>query len=191
MSISFSDLGITSEELTDRIVDQAVSQLLEHTAWDPDGDEHTSPSELGKRLQATVRERLDAQFDEFAQSVIQPSVEQMLERMVFPSTNRYGEPKAPPQTLREHLAARADAWLGEEVDREGRSFEEARRQGRGWDKSTKRIQWVISQHLDAELRAAFNKIMASATGELLRAIEATAKERLASIASTLKLQATL
>src|SRR5690606_24475662 len=60
-------LGLTPEELQDRIIERAVSTLLETTQYDEDGDSFTDHSPLAERLQKSVKETIDAKIAEIAE----------------------------------------------------------------------------------------------------------------------------
>ena len=88
-------LGITAEDLTNRIVDQAVDSLLNSTGFDPENE---------------VETRYESRFIESAD---------------MKKTNAYGEAKGPAMTFKEYIASRAESYMSEDVDINGKNKVEA------------------------------------------------------------------
>mgnify|MGYP003436787963 CR=1 FL=1 len=68
-------LGITPEELTQRIVDQAVEALLTSTGYDADNDmEATYESRFKRDIAAKVQKAVDAKISALAEEHLIPKV---------------------------------------------------------------------------------------------------------------------
>lgn len=115
-------LGISPEELGNRIVEQAVEALLSTSGFDPDSEQETRyeskfKREIEKRVQASV----DAKIAALAAEHVLPRVGEMIEQADMRETNRYGEPKSPPMTFKEYIAHRAAVYMSEDVNYNGKS----------------------------------------------------------------------
>jgi LPS O-antigen subunit length determinant protein (WzzB/FepE family) len=116
-------LGVSPEDLADRIVDQAVNALLSYSGFGPDGDEEEVryetkfKREIEKRVQASV----DAKIAALAAEHVLPRVGEMIEQADMRKTNGYGEAKSPPMTFKEYIAYRAEVYMTEDVDYHGNS----------------------------------------------------------------------
>ncbi len=115
-------LGITAEDLTQRIVDQAVENLLNASGYDPENDtevryESRFKKEIEKRLLSAVDQKISA----LAAEHIVPRVGEMIEQASMRKTNGYGEPKGEPMSFKEFIASRAESYMSEDVDSNGKS----------------------------------------------------------------------
>jgi hypothetical protein len=122
-------LGLDRDEVLDRVVARIVDHLLAgvgRTTWterDPETgeewEEHISGSledRLQGRLASVIAERVDA----LAEQEIVPRIDALIEGLVLQASNEWGEPKGEPLTLRQYLTRRAEEWLDQPVDYEGK-----------------------------------------------------------------------
>lgn len=118
-------LGVSPEHLADRVVDQTVESLLSYTGYAEDGEGERSyetrfKREIEKRVQAAV----DAKIAALAEVHVVPRVGELIEQANMRKTNTYGEPKGDPMTFKEYIASRAEAYMSEDVDLNGKSKSE-------------------------------------------------------------------
>lgn len=115
-------LGVSAEDLADRIVDQAVNTLLSSTGFNPDTEEETRyESRFKREIEARVQKAVDEKIAALAAVHIVPRVGEMIEQADMRKTNGYGEPKGPSLTFKEYIAHRAEVYMTEDVDYHGNS----------------------------------------------------------------------
>ncbi len=118
-------LGISPEELGERIVEQCVEALLNSTGFNPETEEETRyESKFKKEIQARIQKAVDEKIAALAAVHLIPRVGEMIESADMRKTNGYGEPKSPPMTFKEYIAHRAEAYMSENVNYHGKSKEE-------------------------------------------------------------------
>lgn len=159
-------LGLSDEQITERLIDAAVDRLLERTvcAYEPGADgahEEEVPSEFAERVEARVRESVDAKLDAFFEAYMKPGVDSLIDNLTFQPTNTWGEPKKPPMTLREYVEKRRNEWWQEEVDNQGRNRKDAQRIGSFYPYGT-RAAWLVDQHLRLHVERALKPTLEEA-----------------------------
>jgi hypothetical protein len=118
-------LGISPEELGERIVEQCVEALLNSTGFNPETEEETRyESKFKKEIQARIQKAVDEKIAALAAVHLIPRVGEMIESADMRKTNGYGEPKSPPMTFKEYIAHRAEAYMSEPVNSRCESKEE-------------------------------------------------------------------
>jgi hypothetical protein len=118
-------LGVSPDELAERIVDQAVETLLSFTGYNEDGEKTGSyASRFRKEIEARVQASVDAKITALAAEHIVPKVGEMIESANMRRTNQYGEPVSAPMTFKEYIAHRAEVYMSEPVNYNGKSKNE-------------------------------------------------------------------
>lgn len=182
---SLEALGITKADLIERIVEKAVSELMESHGFDEDGDERTYESqfkhEINKRIQAAV----DAKITALANEHLVPRVGEMIEAADMRQTNRYGEPESPPMTFKEYIASRAEVYMSEEVDINGLSKAE-QNDYYNWRSCGPRLtvlmRLYIKDTLEKNAKAAVNNVNEA----IAKGLQKAATEAIAAAAANLK-----
>lgn len=119
-------LGISPEELGNRIVDQCVESLLNSTGFNPDTDEEVRyESRFKREIEARIQKAVDEKIAALAAVHLIPRVGAMIESANMRQTNKYGEPKGEAMTFKEYIAHRAEVYMSENVDASGKSKEES------------------------------------------------------------------
>lgn len=163
---SLEALGISVESLEERIVDQAVEALLNATGYDPENDHEVRyESRFKREIEKRIQDAVDAKISALANEHLVPKVGEMIESLTFQKTNNYGEPKGEPLTFTEYIASRAEVYMSEKVDSQGRGKEECgsydfRPNG---PRLTVLMKLYIQEHLNACAKAAvtdINKVIA-------------------------------
>lgn len=181
----FKSLGFTEDELKQRVVDQICNQLLTATHYDYSEDtEYSGASTLMRDLEKKVREQIDASISTLAEQHILPNVAQYIENLTLQQTNQWGEKRGEPVSFVEYLVQRAEAYMQEQVDHSGKS--KTQDNSYSWSGKQTRITYLIHQHLQYSIETAMKDAMKVATNSIAKGIEATAKQKLAEIAETLK-----
>lgn len=188
MTIDIQSLGFTQEELQQRVVDACVQRLFETTSMDEDGFEFASKSPLAKRLEAVVKDAIDAKVNEIAEKHILPLTSTFIESVTLQATNQWGEKTGQSMTFIEYLIRRAEAYLLEDVDFQGRSKSAA--DSYSWKKAQTRLTHMIHEHLHYSIDTAMKTAIANANAVIVGGIQDTVKTKLGEIASALKVSVT-
>jgi len=161
-------LGLSPEELQDRIIERAVSALLETTEYDEDGDTFSDHSPLAKRLQKSVKETIDAKIAEIAEKHILPNVGSYIENVQLQATNNWGEKAGKPVSFIEYLVQRAEAYMVEEVSHDGKTKGES---GYGGFRAYgTRIAYMIDRHLQYSIHSAMEKSLKDANATMAQGL---------------------
>lgn len=186
MNIDLKALGITEEELVNRIVDKAATTLLTEVTYDEDGDEIEISSSLQRKLRDNIQKGIDTAVDTLLAKHVQPLVESKLDTLLLVPTNQWGEKKGNPVTFVEYATARAEAYLTEPVNHEGKTRSE--NGGYSWSAHTTRVVHLANKHLQYEIDRAMKTALADVNGKITGGIEAAVKMALAEVQAKLKVE---
>jgi len=189
MALSIEELGITQEELISRVVDKICESTLTELGMDDYGDEASYPSAFKRRLADAVKKCVDTKINEIADAHILPKVSELVENITIQETNKWGEKKGEPVSFIEYMTQRADAYLREDVDYEGKSKAES--SSYSWSKSQTRITQLVHKHLHYTIEAAMQAAMQNANSAIVEGIQETVKIKLEELARSLKCTATV
>lgn len=190
MSIDLAALGFTQEELQQRVVNQIVNQILDQQFYDEDGEEVTRKrsTKFYRKLLELIQERIDSAVQSIGDEHVKPHVEEYVKNFMIQKTNEYGEAKGEPVTFTEYLVHKAESYLTETVDYDGRSEQETRSRGNSWYGSGKhsRIVYMLEKHMHYHIETAMKDAMKNANNAVVKGIEDTVRIKLAEISSALK-----
>lgn len=179
MSLDLASLGFSKEELLQRIVDQACESLLY-------GDEMLDG--IQKQIDARVKKQVLDKINELAEQHVLPNVARYVENITMQETNQWGEAKGVKITFVEFLVNRANAYLQEQVDGDGKSKTE--KDSYNWSGKQTRITHLVHAHLHNSIKQAMEEAMKVGVGEIARGIHETARLKLNEIAAGMKVQVT-
>ena len=181
-----ADLGITPEEMRELILERAADKIAAQALGDDyDGD-------IEARAERKIREALEAAtavaVDKAIAAHVDPFISGELEKIVFQRTNEWGEKKGEPQSFREYIIARADAYLAEPVSYDGKTRAEAG--GFSWNKSTTRVAFMLDKHLQYHIESAMKAALADANSKIAGGLLEAVKHALAEASTKLKVAVT-
>jgi len=179
-------LGISPEELGNRIVEQCVDALLNSTGFNPDTEEETRyESRFKREIEARIQKAVDEKIGDLAAVHLIPRVGEMIESADMRETNRYGEPKSPPMTFKEYIAYRAEAYMSEDVNYHGKSKAEDR-DGYNWRSEGPRLTVLMRSYI----RETLEKHAAAAVNDvnkvIAKNIEKAARDAITAATTALK-----
>lgn len=186
--ISLEQLGLTQDELTNRVVDRVADRVLREQGFDEDGFEMDHPSTFAREIQKAIRDRIDAKVNEIGDKHVLPKVSEMIENVVLQETNRWGEAKGEKLTFVEYLVQRAHSYITEPVDFHGKAKSEMRD---AYDRSRfgagqTRISHMIHQHLHYHIERAMKQALADANSQIAKGLHETVKLKLNEVVGKLK-----
>jgi hypothetical protein len=187
-SINLESLGIGKEELIDRVVSKYVEHLRYSISYDEDGEEVRHDSSFDRDIQKKLQAAIDARMSDLATRVIEPRVEEIIAGQVLQRTTQWGEKVGAPVTLTEYLVQRADAYMSEKVDWEGKSKDE--KGSYSWTGSQTRLTHLIDRHLQHAIAAAAKEGLANLNASIATSIAETVKMKLQEAMTALRLTVT-
>lgn len=169
MSLDIEALGFTKQELQDRVVEAVSRKVLESVGYDEDGDEVGTESKFAKTVEKRVRAHIDASINALAEKHILPNVATYIENLTLQETNQWGEKRGKQVTFIEYLTQRADAYMREEVNYEGKAKTEAN--GYSWSKTGTRVAFMVDKHLHYSIESAMRDALAKANSSIVEGLK--------------------
>lgn len=176
-SITLEALGVKPERVLELVVDRMLEMSLEHRL------ESTVLGLLNKRID----ERVEHEVTKLGDEHVLPKVDEMIEGIALQRTNEWGEKVGKPKTFIEYLIERAEAWMVEDVNFEGKT--------RGqdsycWNKNTTRIAYMIDRHLQYAIESAMKKALEDANSKIVGGIEEACRMQLAELSKMMSVSVT-
>jgi hypothetical protein len=185
MEITLEALGFTKDELQERVIDRLCRQIMQGTSLDEDGEQWETDSTFARKLNERVREQIDVAIDALAAKHVLPNVAQYVENLSLQETNKWGESKGKSVTFIEYLVQRAEAYMQEPVDFQGRvkgqdSF--------SWKGTQTRLTHLVHEHLHYSIEAAMKQALQVANSKIAKGIEETVRLKLEEVSKALKVE---
>lgn len=182
MELTLESLGLSQEELQGRVVNALAERVLAGIGIDDDGT-FTQRSQTAEKLQEKLRKHIDAAIDDIAAKHVHPNVTQFIENLCLQETNKWGEKAGAKLTFIEYLVARAENYLREPVNYEGKAKGE---DSYSWSAKTTRIAHMVDRHLQFSIESAMKAALANANAAIVGGIEAAVKIKLDEVSKSLK-----
>lgn len=187
MALDIESLGFTKEELQERVIERICRQVLESTGYDPDsGEEYPVESTFKRAVDQRVKETINTSINELAEKYVLPNVAQYIENLTLQATNKWGEKVGEPVTFIEYLTQRAEAYMQEKVDFQGKSKDE--NNGYSFNGTQTRITHLVHQHLHYSIETAMKQALAIANSSIASGIQETVKLKLDELSKNLSVQ---
>jgi len=186
MQFDLSALGITQEELQQRVVDRIAESVLRFETSNENGDPVWMESDMSRSMDKLVRERINAEVQRIADAHVLPKVTQMIENITLQQTNEWGEKRGAPVTFIEYLVQRADFYMNEKVSHDGKAKGESG--GYSWNGTQTRLTYLVHQHLQYSIETAMKGALSQVNAAIVPALAETAKTKLSEIAASLKVE---
>lgn len=184
--MNLADLGFTKEELQQRVVEHIAAQVMQGNFHDEDGEEFKADSVFARNLQAEVQKKIDATITALAEKHVLPNVSAYIENLTLQTTNKWGEKVGKPVSFIEYLTQRAEAYMQEKVNFEGKTQEE--NGSFSWNGTQTRITHLIHQHLHYSIDTAMKAALKDANGHIVKGIEEAVKIKLGEVLAALKME---
>lgn len=157
-------VGITRDELLTRVVERITNEvMLKEMQGEEEGARYSysADSDIAEVLNVHVKAAIDERVSALAQQFVIPQVGVLIENFKVQKTNEWGEARGGAQTFVEYLTARADAYMREPVDSDGRSEQEAKSRGNSWygNKNKPRLSYMIDKHLQFHIEQAMTAML--------------------------------
>lgn len=187
---TLESLGISTEDLGDRIVEQAVDALLSARGFDQEtGEETRYVSKFQKEVDARIQKAVDQKIAALAAEHLVPRVGELIERANMVKTNKWGEPKSDPMTFKEYLAYRAERYMTDDVDHLGNSkadLELRNESTYNWRPAGQRLTVLLKLHIKESMEKAAKAAVTDVNKALAVSMEKAAKDAIAAVLSAAK-----
>ncbi len=182
--MNLEELGITKEELQDRVVSMVCDRVMSTTSVDDEGGGRDRDSDFTTQLKEHVKTRIGEAVADAADKYLHPSIIERVENICLEETNKWGEKKGKKFSFTEYLLHRADEYVLEKVNYEGTA---KRDMGYGsWTGVQTRICHMVHQHLQYVIEATMKKAMENANSSIAGGIEAAIRISLGEVLAKLK-----
>ena len=181
--ITLDALGLDQDKLAEKLVDRLAQNMLTSIGYDEDGDEWFGTSAFAKKLNDMGTARLNAIVGELADKHVLPRVNEMVEGLVLQQTNQWGEKVGKPVTFIEYLTQRADAYMREEVNYDGKTKQE--NGGFSWSKRSTRVAYMIDKHLHYSIESAMKAALANVNNSVAAGLEEATKTAIREVTNKL------
>lgn len=181
-------IGLTQEEIANRVIEKIAESIMSESGCDEDGNESRFRSTVARKLTERVTGAIDAAVSRIGAEVIAPNVEEMVRGLVIQKTNQWGEKRGEPVTFVQYLTQRADEYLREEVNRDGKSNTESG-DNYNWRASTTRVAWMIDKYLKYEIERFAQQSLATANAAIAEGIAAAVKGTMQKLINGVKVSA--
>ena len=162
-----------------------TSRMLSTTCTiNEDGETASRDSSFKRKLDAEIKKGIDAAVTALADKHILPHAATMIENITLQETNKWGEKTGQNMTFVEYLVQRAEAYMTEGVNYEGKSKDEAR--GYSWTGTQTRITHMVHEHLHYSIETAMKQSLKDANSSICKGIEEAVKIKLAEALQGLK-----
>lgn len=168
-------IGLTQEELAERVVDKISTDLL-----------YGHEGQIGMNLENAVRKAIDAKVEAIAAEHILPQVSEYVENLTLEETNTWGEKTGKSTTFIEYLVERANLYMREKVNFDGKDKAESR--GYSWTGTQTRIAHMVHKHLHHSIETAMKDALKTANSQIVGGIEDAVKIKLAEVQKQLKVK---
>jgi hypothetical protein len=181
-----AQIGLTQEELQDRVVNRIVGIVMYSHSADDEGREHVLESRFRQQIQDHATAAIDKAVTAIGDKFIVPAMKEFVETFTIQETNKWGDKIGQKLTFTEYLVKRAEEYAQEMVDSDGKAKGDAR-DSYHWRGSTTRISYLINSFLRSHIEDAMKTIIGDANKHLVGGLEKAVKASLAQISSRLKI----
>lgn len=166
-------LGFTKEEIFQRVVDTIVRDLTQSRHEDEDGESWFGESEFKRGIDKAVQARIDAEVSKTADLHIAPRIAELIDGVTFQQTNQWGEKRGESVTFIEYLVQRAEAYMTEKVNYEGKTQKEG--SGYSFTAMGTRVSYMIDKHLNYSIETAMKSAVQEANNSIAKGLNEAVK----------------
>ena len=178
-------LGLSKEELQNRVVETIANRMMEKVYQSYDGED-ARPTRLYTKLEQRTQQMIDKGIDDLAQKYVLPNVKDYLENLCLQKTNEWGEKRGEKTTFIEYLTKRAENYMREKVDYEGKGRDEVH-QSYGFDGRTTRVAYMVDKHLHYAIESSMQKAFQSVNSQVAGGLKEAVEDALKRITSSLQI----
>lgn len=187
MQIDLSSLGLTVEDVRERVIQQITNSFLTTTVADEDGEPVVIVSHFRNEIKKLIQDSVVASVERLAAPVLEQSINTYLDGFKIASTNTYGEPKREPETITEYIVRRANEYLTEGVNWQGKSKKDYRpSDSYNFKAETTRVAYLVDKRLNEEIAKAMTEALKTANESITAGLKSAVNFELNKINAKLK-----
>lgn len=184
-AISLEALGISKEDLTEKLLDRLVDEFTTEPVWDEGGEATSRRSTMAQKITKQVQAHIDATVTRLGEEHVLPRVTEIIENLVLNTTNQWGEKTGKGVTFIEYLTQRAEAFMREDVNYDGKP---KGTDGYSWSKHSTRVAYMIDKHLQYSITTAMTKALADLNSTVAAGLMDAVKHALGQSMAKLKVE---
>jgi hypothetical protein len=186
-ALTIESLGITREEAAERVIQKLAEQMLYDEEYDEDGNAFRGHSSFVTEVNKAIKERINAEVAKLGDSEIEPRIAGLIDGVTLQATNSWGEATGKPVTFREYLVERAEAYMTEQVNYEGKSKAESR-DSYSWSAKSTRVAHMIHQHLHYHIESAMKEALGNFNSTVAKGLHEATRVALNGVLAGLKVE---
>ena len=186
--MELKELGLTQEQIFEAVVNKISSELLQKPikGIDEDTGEEYDDYESTvycQQLRKQIKAKIDTTIEVIIDKIVLPNAEQRINDIVLQPTSRWGEPKGEPLTFVDYLTKRAEEFMLEEVNYEGKTKGQ---DSFSWHKKGTRIAYMIDKYLYYHIENWAKTALVEANKTLVDGLQKTVEIKLQEVLTKLK-----
>lgn len=181
--LTLEQLGITNEDLIERVVERLVDNFLGDGETDEFGYQRTES--ITKSVKTIIEERVSTSVKKVCEEHVIPKVEEMIKGLVIQETNAYGEKRGKQQSFVEFAVARAEAYLQQNVNYNGEGQTE--KDSYGWKPDATRLVFLVKKQISADIEKAVKESLTNCTKQIAESLAEVTKIKLKEAAQKLRM----
>lgn len=174
MNITLESLGLSVEQMQDRLVEAMIDRFLNSQVSDEDGEPVAVASQFKTAVREAILKRVDASVERLIAPALEGSIVSYIDNFRIAHTNGYGEAKREPETITEYIIRRAQEYLTEGVDYQGHSKADKVRKGSeayNHKDQTTRVAFLIDKRLSDEIEQAMKTALVEANAAITNGLK--------------------
>jgi len=184
MNIDLDSLGFKENEIKDRVVECIAEQVLHNKMFEQDEDgECGHETEFNQHLQEHIEKRITDTIEALAEKHLLPNVTKYIEDLCLQDSNRWGEKQGEPFTITEYIVKKAEEYMMQPVDHQGKPKGEY---SSGWSSKDTRVMYLINAHLAFNIKIAMEDAVKAANSQISKGIQMAVEANLTEMVSKLK-----
>lgn len=183
--VTLENLGISNEDLLEKLTDKLCENLLTRYSYDDDMQGYPVSTEFKRLMDKKIQELVDAKLQTIAEEHVMPGMIEKIDSMIVRQTNEYGEDVEEPVSLVQYLVKKAENYMYQEVDSNGKPTGSQRHWERNKPQNTL-LAYQIDQYLHVYIRQAMETVIGAGNKTLVKALSEACKIQLENTAKKLK-----
>jgi len=189
MIMNLEELGITKEDLQERVIERCCEMLLSEVSYDENESPRIISSSFERKAKEQIKKIIDEKVTEAGDKHVLPFVAKMIENTVLQKTNEWGEKTGTPISFIEYLVQRAEVYMTQQVDYKGE--EKTNSNSYNWSGRSTRVAYMINKHLHYAIETAMKKALANANSQIAKGIEEAIKVNMELVLKNVKCAVTV
>lgn len=186
MDISLESLGLSTEDMRERLVDAMIDRFLTSKVSDEDGEPVVVASQFQAAIRTSITKRVDESVERLLAPALDRNIDTFLRGFVIQPTNGYGEPKREPRTITEYMADQVHAYLFEGVDALGKTKKERGSDSYNFASKANRVTFLIDQKLQELIATKMSEALKEANSLITNGLKAAVAFELDKLNAKLK-----